>query len=508
MIKCFSVKFAILSVIFFSSNLVCAQDDFDTACQFAQPFCSDESERLTFPNNTGNLEGFGEIGCLNTTPNPSWYFLRIEDSGKLVFDIRQWVDTDDDQRLDRNERQLDVDFIAWGPFETSFVVCDVLAKGCDLNNDGENIQPAECANNADEPDFYINNQDNTNIIDCSYARQPEERIFVEKFTINNAQKGEYYLVLITNFADEAGVIQLEQTNVGEENAGSTDCSILEPGIAPETIATCGEFPITIEGRFPGDSELNQAPAVTYQWSRAPFGSTDFTEIPGETRPFTEVSENGIYQLQGFNETGVEVANSPDQVAVLDVLSLSFEVNLSVAEESFSGFYTITGEVVTAPEIMDAGFTDFEYLLEKEGISNGNTQFVTLREYQSSPVFENVPPGDYRMRARYAGCPDNEVISTEVLMILGYPKYFTPNGDGFHETWNIINAEDQITASLYIFDRNGKLLKQLNPLAGGWDGTYNGKLMPSSQYWFKIEFDEPTDPNRRRRTFSGSFALIR
>ena len=508
MIKCFYLSFAFLFIFIFISKPLNAQDDFDTACQLAQPFCSDESERLTFPNQIGNLDGFGEIGCLNTTPNPSWYFMRIEESGELIFDIRQWVDTDDDQRLDRNERQLDVDFIAWGPFETSFVVCDVLARGCDLNNDGENIQPAECANNADEPDFYINDLDNTNIIDCSYARQPEERIFVENFTIANAQVGEYYLVLITNFADEAGVIQLEQTNVGEEGAGSTDCSILEPGIAPDTIATCGEYPIIIEGRFPGDAELNQPPAVTYQWSRAEIGSDAFTDISGEVLPFIEVSENGIYQIRGFDSAGNEVENSPDSVAVLDVSTLNFEVTLSVAEESFSGFYTITGEASPDQAITEAGFTDFEYLLEKEGIINGELQFVTLREYQTSPVFENVPPGDYRVRARYAECPENEVISAEILMILGYPKYFTPNGDGFHETWNLINAEEQTTASLYIFDRNGKLLKQLNPLAGGWDGTYNGELMPSSQYWFKVEFDEPTDPNRRRRTFSGSFALIR
>ena len=97
------------------------------------------------------------------------------------------------------------------------------------------------------------------------------------------------------------------------------------------------------------------------------------------------------------------------------------------------------------------------------------------------------------------------------MILGYPKYFTPNGDGFHETWNLINPEDQPTPALvYIFDRHGKLLKQLNPTGPGWDGTYNGNLMPSSQYWFRVEFNEQSDrdPNRGRRTFSGSFSLIR
>ena len=501
----FALKsFLIVCSIWMTTSIY--SQDFETACQFAQPFCSDESENLTFPNTIGDIDGLGEVGCLNTTPNPAWYFIRIGTSGELVFDIKQWVDADNDSRLDSRERQLDVDFIAWGPFETSFVVCDVLSKGCDLNGDGENIRPAECANNADDPEFYVNNLDNTNIIDCSYARQPEERIFVETFTIPNALEGEYYLVMVTNFADEAGVIQLEQTNLDEDGAGTTDCSILEPGIAPETVAVCGNYPVTIEGRYPGNSQDGIPPAATYQWARADIGSDVFTDIGGATFPFLEVDQDGIYRLSGFDASGVEVPNSPDTVAVLDVSVMSFEVFSEVQEESFSGSYTIVAEARPSEAILNAGFTNFEYRLERE--VNPGDGFLEYRPYQSSPVFENVPPGDYLVTARYVNCPDNEVTSNEILMILGYPKYFTPNGDGFHETWNLINAENQAAAALFIFDRNGKLLKQLNVNGTGWDGTYNGQLMPSSEYWFRVEFNEPTDPEMRRRTFAGSFSLIR
>ncbi len=480
-----------------SNFSVSAQLDFDVACRSAQPFCSDAAQELTFPNVTGEDIDFQGLGCLNSTRNSSWYFIRIDQPGQLIFDIQQWIEINTNNNLDRGERQLDVDFIAWGPFNTSFIDCDLLAMGCDNDGDGDNLRPEECVNNVDDPDYYTTGplgMDNTNIVDCSYARTPEENIFIETFTIPNAQSGEYYIILITNFSDEAGVIQLQQTNLDEPNAGTTDCSILEPGVGQD-IATCGEFPVTVEGRFPG--------AVSYQWARADVGTTNFVDIPGADVPFYDAPSEGVYQLSGFDVGGTEVPDSPDDLVVLDVSSAVVSVGFDIAEESFAGAYTVTAQVTTTPEIEAAGFDDFEYRLDRD-LGNG---FITYREFQSSPVFSNVPPGDYRITARYQNCPVSERES-EIFMILGYPKYFTPNGDGFHDTWNLINIEDQPTALIYIFDRYGKLLKQLRPGGAGWDGTYNGRIMPSSDYWFRVEFNEPRDPNMRRRVFAGNFSLIR
>jgi len=476
-----------------------AQVDFDVACRFAQPFCSDAAQELTFPNITGEDISFQGLGCLDSTRNSSWYFLRIDEAGELIFDIQQWVDGNDNSRLDRGEQQLDVDFIAWGPFTTSFINCeDDLARGCDTAGD-DTPRPAECVNNVDDPDFYTTGPlglDNTNIVDCSFARNPEEGIFTETFTIPNAQTGEYYFILITNFSDEAGVIQLQQTNLDEDNAGTTDCTILEPGVGPD-IATCGEFPISIEGRFPG--------AIVYQWQSAPLGSTAFANVGGLTdTPVLSVTAEGAYQLIGYSDAAGTTEVGRDDLSVVDVSTKEITVTANIAEESFAGSYTITAEVTTAPiDIQALGFTDFEYRLDRD-IGQG---FREYREYQSSPVFEDVPPGDYRILARYANCPTTERES-DIIMILGYPKYFTPNGDSFHDTWHIINIENQPNAQIYIFDRYGKLLKQLRPGGLGWDGTYNGRIMPSSEYWFRVEFNEPRDPNMRRRVFAGSFSLIR
>jgi gliding motility-associated-like protein len=70
-------------------------------------------------------------------------------------------------------------------------------------------------------------------------------------------------------------------------------------------------------------------------------------------------------------------------------------------------------------------------------------------------------------------------------VIKYPKYFTPNGDGYHEFWNISDLDFQPETLLYIYDRYGKLLKQLKTNELGWDGNYNGNPLPSTDYWFQV-----------------------
>ena len=90
-----------------------------------------------------------------------------------------------------------------------------------------------------------------------------------------------------------------------------------------------------------------------------------------------------------------------------------------------------------------------------------------------------------------------------MSVIGYRKYFTPNGDGVNETWKILGIRSDFNAGskVYIFDRFGKLLKQLDPLSNGWDGTYLGKPMPATDYWFRTFLEDG-------REFKGHFSLVR
>jgi gliding motility-associated-like protein len=98
-----------------------------------------------------------------------------------------------------------------------------------------------------------------------------------------------------------------------------------------------------------------------------------------------------------------------------------------------------------------------------------------------------------------------VVPIQEVQVIDYPHYFTPNGDGFHDTWNVSGLQnfDAIT-KIYIFDRFGKLLKQLSSSGEGWDGTYNGQLLPSTDYWFTVDYPE----NGVMKQFKAHFSLKR
>jgi len=81
-----------------------------------------------------------------------------------------------------------------------------------------------------------------------------------------------------------------------------------------------------------------------------------------------------------------------------------------------------------------------------------------------------------------------------------PKFFTPNGDGYNDYWNIKGVNNIFSSKsiIYIFDRYGKLMKQILPSSQGWDGTINGEPMPADDYWFT---------KKSEKKFSDFFVLI-
>ncbi|RZJ68691.1 MAG: T9SS type B sorting domain-containing protein [Flavobacterium sp.] len=117
--------------------------------------------------------------------------------------------------------------------------------------------------------------------------------------------------------------------------------------------------------------------------------------------------------------------------------------------------------------------------------------------QSSNVFRDVSAGTHTITVFDAFCTN----LTATVTIVNYPKYFTPNSDGIHDTWNIVGIGNAV---IRIYDRYGKLIKQISPDGSGWDGNYNGRALPSTDYWFTIDYIE----NALNKTFNAHFALKR
>lgn len=141
-----------------------------------------------------------------------------------------------------------------------------------------------------------------------------------------------------------------------------------------------------------------------------------------------------------------------------------------------------------------------------GAENASYEFrIDNQQWQNSNQFEAVPPGSHMVSVRETnGCG---MVSSEQFFLVGYPRFFTPNSDGYNDTWNLITDENITIKELFVFDRYGKLLRQIPPSGNrGWDGTYNGEKLPADDYWFRVEFiDEKTG---ELREYMSNFTLIR
>jgi gliding motility-associated-like protein len=138
-------------------------------------------------------------------------------------------------------------------------------------------------------------------------------------------------------------------------------------------------------------------------------------------------------------------------------------------------------------ILVAGSGDYVYSLD-------NTFF------QVSNTFVGIESGIYSVYVKdLNGCG----IATDEISVLGIPKYFTPNGDGYNDFWNIKGYSNSLYSEIiiYVFDRFGKLLVKVNPLENGWDGSLDGLPMPATDYWYSIKF-------QYGRIIHGHFALKR
>lgn len=151
----------------------------------------------------------------------------------------------------------------------------------------------------------------------------------------------------------------------------------------------------------------------------------------------------------------------------------------VVEKSSPAIATVTVSDEFADNIdiivnLTNGFGTYEYQLD-DGV------------FQTSNIFQNVDSGEHAITIRdiKANC-DNLILFAKVLK---YPKFFTPNNDGYNDTWNIPDLAYQPDAVITIYDRYGKLLKMIKPSGAGWDGNFDGSPLPSSDYWFRVTYTQ-------------------
>jgi len=244
---------------------------------------------------------------------------------------------------------------------------------------------------------------------------------------------------------------------------------------PDSMLVCVN-PVTGTGSYIINATPQTAGNYTYNWT--------------PTNPSVDAFGNQ-YALFNANQAGsysVVVTNTTTNCTNNDTIEITTSSPpVSVTAQLITPLFSSGLSSIQATAI--GGFGEYEYSLD--GI-----------EWQDSPIFTNLENGTYTIQVR-----DKErcnIRFSNPIQTISYPNFFTPNGDSYNDFWNINGLTPNFEAKIYIYDRYGKLLKRLLPNEVGWDGTFNGQPLPSTDYWFKIEYKE----NNQFKEFKSHFSLKR
>ncbi|WP_163399378.1 T9SS type B sorting domain-containing protein [Flavobacterium fluviatile] len=290
---------------------------------------------------------------------------------------------------------------------------------------------------------------------------------------------------ITNISDyrNTGYPNTQKIWARIENSLSNDCFgfvnfnlIVNPfpsidlntdGLEDEVVCVnLPEFMVKLEAGINDDTSINN---YTYKWY------LNGNIIPGATTYSIEVNKEGTYSVEVKNASNCSRTRMI-KVAPSDMAEIK---NIEIRDLSANNSVKVD---VTGPGNYVYSITD----------SNG--------PYQDSGLFENVTAGFHTVYIKdLNGCG----IAEKAIAVLGAPKFFTPNGDGYNDTWNVqgVSQEFYSKSIIYIFDRYGKLINQISPFGSGWDGTFQGSPMPADDYWYSAKFEDG-------REAKGHFSLKR
>jgi len=164
------------------------------------------------------------------------------------------------------------------------------------------------------------------------------------------------------------------------------------------------------------------------------------------------------------------------------------------------FIVVNSEVATITNIDVTDFNE-DLIVTISVTGNGNYEYsIDGTTFQTNSIFNLLDSGEYTV---YVNDKNGCGLVQETFYALSYPKFFTPNGDNYNDTWYIKNLEKKGLehSKISIFDRFGKLLKQFKAGESGWNGIFNGNQVSSSDYWFVLELTNG-------KTIKGHFSLKR
>ncbi len=281
---------------------------------------------------------------------------------------------------------------------------------------------------------------------------------------------------------------------------------------------------------------------TYQWYQ------DGTPIASATTNTLDVTGTGTYMIEvtntigciGSDEITLTMDPYPDLELGKDQVVCAYDTAVIASNITDADTYTWEVNGVTDPNTTDtlsltgSGSYDVVLTIDRGTCTVSDTVHITILDpvnivatpviygeldidatgglppyqysldnntFQSSNIFTELPDGDYPIWITDDNGCVYEFPPVHVINLI-FPKFVTPNGDGYNDQWRVEHAENTPDAVIYIYDRFGRLVKQMHTKSNeAWDGTYNGTPLAAADYWFMLQLPGG-------RTYKGHFSVKR
>lgn len=142
-------------------------------------------------------------------------------------------------------------------------------------------------------------------------------------------------------------------------------------------------------------------------------------------------------------------------------------------------------------IAEGGVEDYTFYFNDVDNGSDNTFYINRTDtYTVTVVDQN-------------GCEATAEIFMEFIDV-EFPNFFTPDGDGLNDIWIPDNIEGFPDVLIKVYDRYGRVVEVMARNVQGWDGNYDGKPLPTGDYWYVVQLKGEQDD----REFVGHFTLYR
>lgn len=229
---------------------------------------------------------------------------------------------------------------------------------------------------------------------------------------------------------------------------------IEPSIEKLICANLSSFYTQLDAGIKDEIPTND---YTYIWKK------DGIILTGKTAPTLDVNVEGLYAVEVITLSGCSKTRNI-KVSSSNIAQIN-QITIEESDDFTSGTVTIDA----------IGPGSYEYSIDSPA-----------GPFQTSNIFENIAFGVHEV---YVNDKNGCGTISKSIGIVGSPKFFTPNADGYNDYWNVqgLNTDLNRNSIIYIYDRYGRLLKQLTPSDIGWDGTFTGNPLPADDYWYTAKF---------------------